>query len=237
MQSNEVLFRCSALGNLMTEPRGKKEKEAGELSETTKNYLIDVYVAHKYGRRKDIYSKYLEKGLTVEEDSITLYSRVTTELHFKNEVQLKNDFVTGTPDLFSGKIDQAKIIIDIKSSWDIFTFHKAMYADFNPMYKWQLTGYMWLTNAPRARLAYCLVNTPDHLIDSEKQKFIYTCKGLSQSEIDSALLEIETKCKYDDIPMKDRLFIRDIERNDDDIAALQQRIIQCREFMKETFKI
>ena len=60
----------------MTEPKLKADKEAGNLSETSKSYLVEVYIKEMYDREADINSKYIAKGLMVEEDSITLYSRV-----------------------------------------------------------------------------------------------------------------------------------------------------------------
>ena len=35
------------------------------------------------------------------------------------------------------------------------------------LYQWQLRAYMRLWNLPRARLAYCLVDTPERLIGYE----------------------------------------------------------------------
>ena len=47
------LFRCSALGRLMTNGRAKNE-----MGETCKSYLKEVYIEQKYGFRKDFKNKY-----------------------------------------------------------------------------------------------------------------------------------------------------------------------------------
>jgi len=227
MQASEIKFRASQTGRLMTEPRSRSET----ISETTKDYLLEVYIAYKYGRWKDITSKYMEKGLQVEEDSITLYSRVTGELHFKNEVMLENGYIKGTPDLFSGKLENAKLIVDIKSSWDIFTFFKSKSASINKDYYWQLQSYMWLTNCQKSKLAYCLVNTPQEFIDSEKSRFLFRSSHLSQADIDRGLLAIESNMTFDDIPMAERCHVIDVSRNDEDIIRLQQRVADCRLWM------
>lgn len=75
--ADNILFHASSSGNLMVEPREKAAKERGDLSETTKKFLIEVFVENKYGREKEISNKYIEKGLKVEQDAITLYSRHT----------------------------------------------------------------------------------------------------------------------------------------------------------------
>lgn len=83
----------------MTEPRSKSET----ISEGTKTHLADVFVSHKYGRNTNIENKYTIKGLQVEDDSITLYSRVKKHFYTKNQDHLSNAFIKGTPDLFKGK--------------------------------------------------------------------------------------------------------------------------------------
>ena len=64
----QVLFRASQLGKLMTDARTKSG-----LSETTKSALLEVYVSNKYRRYKEISNKYIEKGLAVENDAIDMW--------------------------------------------------------------------------------------------------------------------------------------------------------------------
>ena len=231
MNANEILFRCSSLGYIMTEPRSKSET----LSETTKTHLVDKFVSAKYNRENDIQNKYINKGLAVEEDSITLYSRVNKTFFSKNERTLVNDFISGTPDLFVGnEIENAQIIIDIKSSWDIFTFFRTTQDKLNKMYYWQLQGYMALTCAKSARLVYCLVNTPEALIYDEKNKLKWKM-GVINPDTDENFIaacdELDKVMKYDDVPMEERVNEITVERNDADIERLYERVKQCREYM------
>src|ERR1051326_1890458 len=132
-------FRCSSLGHLLTEPREKAK--AGQLSESAKTHMMDVYVSNKYGIQDDISNKYVEKGLSCEEDSITLYSRVNKVFFKKNTERLFNDFIQGEPDLFSGEsIKTAQKIVDIKSSWSIYTYLRTFTKPVNNMYYWQGQG-------------------------------------------------------------------------------------------------
>ena len=230
---NEIKFRCSQLGKLMTEPRSKSEL----LSETTKTYLTEVYIGLKYGRTREITSKYFEKGIACEEDSITIFSRVTKEMFVKNEENIRNEWITGTPDIFRGDaILMAEYVPDIKTSWDIFTFFKHKTGSLDKDYYWQIQGYLWLTGAKRGSIAHCLVNTPDHLIEKEKSNFMYKNPVLSSEELDLAMAEIELNAKYDDIPIADRVHVFEIERNDADIERLKARIEDCRNYIHETFK-
>lgn len=239
MNFNNTLFRCSSLGHLMTDPKSKAAKDAGELSESTKTHLMDVYVSRLYDRKTDIQSKFIEKGLMVEEDSITLYSRVKKKMYLKNEEHLKNDYIMGTPDLYEGKdIHHASVIIDTKSSWDAFTFFRNLTKSLDKGYYWQLQGYMALTGAKTSRLAYCLVNTPLIMINDEKRRLMYKMGVIS--DMDELYLEaceeLERQMTFDDIPMKDRLIEFTVERNDDDIERLYNTIERSRTYLNELYK-
>lgn len=228
----KVLFRCSSLGHIMTNSKNKSR----ELSETAKAHCVDVYVRTKYGRSADISNKFIEKGLKVEERSITLLSRVMREFYKKNEENLKNEYISGTPDLYVGEsISGAEVVIDVKSSWDLFTFHRTRVKDLNKIYYWQLQGYMALTGADSAMLAYCLVDTPQEMIIEEQRRLFYRMGVVSEQNADyvEACKQLETSMTYDDIPLDERLHIIEIERNNADISAIYDRVQQCREFIAQ----
>jgi len=230
--ADTIKFRCSSLGHLMTESRSKSEP----ISETTKTHLVDVYVSEVYGRHTDIFNKYISKGNAVEDDSITLFSRVNKEFFTKNEKHLSNDYIKGTPDLYRGSsIETATEIIDIKSSWDIFTYFRTRSKDMNKLYYWQLMGYMALTGAETATLAYCLVDTPDTLVNDEKRKLHWKMGLIDDQNPDfiEACEKIDKLSKYDDIPLKDKVYTINFERNETDINRIYQRVMEAREWMNK----
>jgi len=224
--ADNILFRCSSLGHIMTEAKGKTG-----ISETCKKHLIDVYVSRTYGRNTNIHNRYTIKGLAVEEDSLTLYSRVSKKFYVKNEDNIKNEFICGTPDIIAD--DK---VIDIKSSWDIITYYRNVFGDLNKQYYWQLQGYMALTGKDHAELAYCLVNTPDTLVNDQKRRLMWSM-GLidATQEFDEACAEIEKLAIYDDIPMQDRVHVIKIDRDEDALKKLYERVTACREYMNQTF--
>src|SRR5690606_9498298 len=139
--------------------------------------------------------------------------------HFfkKNEDHLRNDFIMGTPDLYKGEsITKATEIIDIKSSWDIFTFFRNSVKKVNAQYYWQLQGYMALTGAKQASLAYCLVSTPDSFINDEKRKVFYKMNiATEDNEIyQDACRHLELSMVYEDIPVQERVIEFSIDRDD-----------------------
>ncbi|MEZ2446096.1 hypothetical protein AB6805_30485 [Chitinophaga sp. RCC_12] len=236
MDFSDTLFRCHSIGHLMTEPQSKAARERGDLSETALTHLIDIYVSRKYGRKTDVSSKYIEKGLAVEEDSITLFCLVKGRFFKKNEETLKNRFLIGTPDLFEGEsITKADHIIDVKSSWDIFTFFRNFTKDMNKMYYWQLMAYMDLSSSKSASLAYCLVNTPESLIQDEERKLLYKMNaGTTENPYYmEACEELRKLSIYDDIPIKERMIQFTIERNESDIQRMHDKIEKARLYLNE----
>ena len=250
-------FRASSVANLMTDPKLKADKEAGLLSEGAKIHAIDVWTSAKYDRREEVYSKYFEKGNQVEETSITLLSLAKRKFFRKNEVRLENEWIMGTPDLFIGdEIVRATEIIDIKSSWDIFTFNRNKAKGVNSTYYWQMQAYMWLTGASKATLSFCLVNATPDLITDEKYK-LARAHRVSIEDQDPQFIKsvqlVERNLIYDleafisanpfyplhtdtakwefDIPVTERLFEFEIERNDDDISKISQKVEAAWKFL------
>ncbi len=253
--ANQIKFRCSSLGYIMTDPRSKTEL----LSETAKTHCIDVFISAKYGRREEIMGKFLDKGNEREEDAITLVSRLTKVFYKKNEQQLSNDFITGTPDLFLGKsIQTAEAITDTKCSWSAHTFFRAQKEPLNKMYYWQGMGYMALTGAKTHTVSYCLVNGTEAAIANEKRILSYQtgmmdAAGNHSEEYNEKCKQIEinhifdleafkteypwydfasdiTKWQYD-IPMQERLFSITFQRNEEDIQRIYERISDCRKWI------
>lgn len=153
MQLKEFKIRCSAIGEIMTNPRS-----GSKLSKTCQSYLETWVKEQIYGTKKEIKSKYLTKGIDVEHESIDYYSE-HKGLGFvlKNENYFSSDFIQGTPDLIT-----KDTVYDFKSSWDCFTF-PLFDENVDKKYFAQLQGYMHLTGKKKAVLAYVLINTPDEL--------------------------------------------------------------------------
>lgn len=314
MKADKILFRCSALGHIMTEPQGKHPKDkyrelCGEiekaeaeysaianketktaqkksssidkkklelkeleplldkvfLSESCKTHLVDVYVANKYNRHTEIKAKQLDKGNDVEEDSITVIARMVKTMFKKNEERISNEFISGTPDMFTGKeIRKAVSVRDAKSSWDIFSFNRAVAKELNPMNYWQGMGYIDLTGADVCYIDYCLNNTPYHLIVGELMRESYNhpkCSTPNWIELqiianhtyDRKTFEeymgyrgialIDQNCKdvvesFVEVPLKERHHAFEIKRNQVNIDLIHQRVIDCRAWMNENlFKV
>ena len=157
-------FRASALSEIMTDPKGKDEV----LSVGAKTAVMKLAKELVYGYDEQISSKYMEKGILVEDQAIALYNEVFFTNHQKNIARMSNMWITGECDIFT-----PEKIIDIKSSWSLSTFPVTSEAGKDKGYEWQGRAYMWLWDVDQFEVAYCLVNTPDELIGYEQPDLHY----------------------------------------------------------------
>lgn len=231
-----TLIRCSSLGKLLTEPVSKEDKLAGNLSKTAKTHLIEIYIREKYGRVKDITTKQMTKGIVQEDESITLLSRYQKKFLLKNEERLSNEYITGLPDIYEGEsIHNAVSITDIKSSYDLWTFLNNIPDKLDSNYFYQLQGYMWLSNAQQATIAYCLVDLPDNMLQDEKYRLLKRLDCISE-ESPEYIKECEKLTKnltFQDIPLEDKVLLFHVPRNEEDIQKIQQKVIKAREYLQE----
>lgn len=225
------LYKKKALGKITDkqmitlEDLRLKQEAPPTLSETTKNFLKELHVKEVFGKSNDLTNKYCEKGIRVEEESISLYSRVTGELFIKNRERFENEFLTGEPD----NID--KMVRDLKSSWSFSTF--PMYETEIPTkdYEYQLQGYMALTGLKRAELVYCLVDTPELMIEDEKRRMVWKLGFLDLP--DELADEIERNMTYSDIPEWMRVKRFHLEYDDEIIQKVYGQIKVCRKYLQE----
>lgn len=225
MNFNNYKFHASGIGNLMVLPRSKKDKENNKLSDTSKKYLHDIYIKEVYGRDYNFQNKYTIKGTLSEEQSISLLTRVTNKLYTKNEKNISNDYVTGTPDIIT-----KNTVIDIKTKWDLQTFINE--TGDKKMYYYQLQAYMWLTNLKKSQLAFTLVNTPQFLVVSEKNKVFHTSYYEDGSkELVQAENQVDKNHNFDDILDSKKIKIYDFEYSNEVIEVMKRQIKTARNYL------
>ncbi len=242
---DELLFRCHSLGDIM----GVKG-----LGKTGMKRAMYTYMEAKTGRTKQFSSKYTEKGITNESESIEIVSAHLDVTLIKNEQRLSNEFITGECDVLS-----EQMVLDVKNSWDIFTFTDAC-MELNSDYEWQLQGYMELYGKNRSKLCYVLTNAPDALVFKELERESYkhpdyetpewievdiiksmiftkdefmkfvNNRGLGGDEITDRMIET-----FIEIPIQDRVKIYDIDRDQDKIDLIYKRVEMARNYLHLQF--
>ncbi len=221
-------IRCSQINKIMTNPRTKGER----LSQTAKSYLLELAIEEKYGIQKEFWSRYTDKGNQVEDEAIKLVGEVLdVGFIYKNEENLTNEYVTGTPDV------NTDVLIDVKSSWDAFTFFDKVIEEElnNKDYYYQLQGYMWLTDKQEALLCYCLVDTPLQIVEDEIRREHWKQNLISES--DDLRAFVEAKHSYTHIDPLKRVKTHVIKRDEGVIEAIKTRIEECREYYNQIIEL
>lgn len=229
----------------------RKKDEKPELSKGVVSHLTDIHKGFFMKRDRKISNKYTEKGIRVEEQSITLYSEVKNTLFVKNQKYYSDSFKKGTPDNVQKKVR------DMKSSWSLDTFPMYDTCIGNKDYEWQLQGYMDLTGIKESELVYALVDTPFSIINDELRRLdwkqgifdingsvkedriplvvetvsnmIYTEKGLDEFCQLSTSIEKSWFTNFFEIPKELRIKVFELEYSKEAIQSAHEQIILCRE--------
>ena len=212
--------RSSSIGKIMTNSRSKSEV----LSKTCKSYLQELAIEEMYGIKKEFSSRYTDKGIEVERNSIDLVQEVCDfGFMYKNEEHFENDYITGTPD-----VNTDNCLLDVKSSYDASTFPWFAEEIPNKDYFYQLQGYMALTGKRKSILAYCLVNTPYQIVEDEIRREHWKHHLIDES--DELRADVEAKHNFDHIPPQKRIRIFEVRYDKDVVKAIYERVEQCREY-------
>lgn len=206
------------------------------IGDTCAAELIKIYSQLKYGRKRDITTKYMDKGKRVEAESIMLFSLLEGEYYQKNEEQLENDWFTGHLDIFLGDdIREAKAVWDIKSRWDLETFLPKLLKPLDKGEELQLNVYFDLTGAEYGGIANTLIDCPPDILEAEKRKLLYQMDVATElnPEYIKAAEELERLLTFPDIPPEERVIKQPCKRNDELIQKMKAKVPLMREWLAE----
>ena len=215
-----------------------KRNAPPSLGDTCISYLKEVYIWEKYGKEPiggAERSKYTMKGKLVEDESIGILSRIDSQAYEKNTIRFKNDYLTGEPDIIVSNDGIPSKIIDIKSSYDFATLLANIGSPLNPLYKYQVQGYMALTGALEAEVCYVLVNMPTEIVSAEKKKIFYALNAATEDspEYKRQIEKLENCMTFDEVPIRERVVRFPVQRDEDLIAKIYNRVEQCRKWLEE----
>jgi len=220
---SELLFRCSSLGNIMTDSRTKSEL----LSETAKSYIQDLFKERELGIYKEFSSRYTDKGLEMEDEAIQFASEVLNwDFVVKNETRFNNEWLTGEPD-----INTDSLLADIKCSWSGSTF--PMFDDTlkNKTYYWQLQGYLMLTGHSTSELVYCLMNTPLQIVEDEIRRQHWKL-NLIEEDLD-VRQAVQDMHNFDHIPSELRVKRFIVQKDEVAQEKIKERVKVARDYYKQ----
>lgn len=228
--------------------------EGKKLSETAKKSICQLYDSVQRGVKYEISSKYLDKGLQVEDQSIEEVKKIKFGYdpkwslkqfreykaieYKKNTITFKNDWLIGTPDIiYTDSIGTREYIVvdDVKNSYTRATWLYSVSQIIEnrtviDAYYWQLQAYMMLIGAEDSNLIYCLMNTPFEIVESEKRKSFYKLGNESEFE------NIEKMHNFDNLPLNQRFFITNVQRNNSDIEKIKDKVEQANDWIEKYIK-
>jgi len=211
--------RCSAIGDIMADIKGGRKIPTG-----AQTYVEKWYKGVLYGKREmQGFSKYTQKGNDCEWEAVKMYSDIKGEFFDKNETLFSNDFLVGTPDIiYMGEV------IDIKNSWDCFSF--PLFDELPKGYWWQVQGYMALTGCTRAKVVFCLMDAPEVIIEREAWN---VAKSMGEVLSDAVLADVTENMTYSNLPKEMRIKEFEVLFDADAIQRVQDRVLAMREYLRE----
>lgn len=236
---NTIKFRASSWGNLLSEPVTKADKEAGKLSLTCQKELIKIYNQVVYGRKTDITTKQMDKGIVCEPASVQLVSLVEGKMYFKNEDRLENEWFCGHPDIFIGdNVQNAEEISDLKTSWSMDTFMPKLIETVDRSYEAQLNCYYSLTGAKCGHLFYTLVSATPEMVEEEKYYILKRLNAATEysPEAVEAIENLKTNMIFEDIDYRERVIKISVPRNEELIQKMKDKVPALRKWLSDFYE-
>ena len=217
MLSEKFRISCSQIGKIMTKPR-----TGTGLSETAKSYCKDWIKQQLYSRRKSFTSKYTDKGNFVESQAIEyLESALGWDFAVKNETRRYSDLIEGECDV----ILQDRII-DLKCSYDCFTFPLFDTVIPEKDYEYQIQGYMYLYGKTKGEVIFSLMDTPEEVIQKEVRWKLG--EEYTREQYEAFYATFIYSGLPDDLRIKRFQFESDFEL----ISAIEYKVLECRDYIK-----
>ena len=206
------------------------------LSETCKKYLLSRYAPLKYNTVGiSVFQKRpcIQKGIDLEKSGIELVSKVTKVKYTRPNDYSQNEYLVGLCDAISS---DGNTILEIKTSWSAASFMEARRLDkLSPTHFSQMQGYLNLYGVDKGLVCFTLINTPPHLIEQEIENLErkYMMGEIQPERYEEELIKLENLFDFRNIPKSKRIITFEVERSDEYMESLINKIKMCREFLNE----
>jgi hypothetical protein len=204
-------------------------KDNPQLGATCTTYLKEWLISQVSGKGKVVRAKSLTHGITTEHLVLQRASKFFGFEFVKNEINYQNDFFTGTPDTFA-----KDFVLDAKSCVSPFTMpYFGVSVDYD--YDCQLQVYTKLLNFDKAILFYGLENGTEDEINAlawQIAKEEASKLGLESYDMDiDHYKKAQEQLNYDHMPDWQRMVYREISKDNSLIESMQDRVIECRQYI------
>jgi hypothetical protein len=135
------------------------------LSSGAKSALMNIAKEFVFGYHKTVETKFMDKGLLLEQAAIEFLNRRRFKSYVKNTERRESQFLTGECDIYV----QGEKTIDTKVSWSLDTFPALSEFAHDPMYMWQGISYMKLwPDVKEHEVVFIMLDTPPDMIKWEQ---------------------------------------------------------------------
>lgn len=201
------------------------------LSKGAKTNVETVFNEDKFQFRKQISSKYIQKGLMMEDKAIALVADfLGLQSIEKNETHYTNEFVQGTPDAIARLGFGEGFQFDIKNVYypdrlDGFT------EKLDPIYDWQGKAYNWMLGFEHGFCIKILQNPPKELLEIEvKSLWKEAGRGWNEDIPQSFYDEVAEYFNFEArLPLEDRIRIFKMSTTKEDIEQMTNAVVLARE--------
>jgi len=187
----------------------KYKEQNPELPEGVKAYCQKWIKEQLYDRRKNFTNRYLEKGIQCEDGAIEFASNTYNWNASKNDEWFENEFMQGTPDII---LENDSHVIDIKNSYDCFSFPLFDTKIPTKGYDDQLQAYLSLTGHEKATLCYVLMDAPLDIMKEEMRRLSWK-EGSMGAVSDELYQKVKEQMTYSHLPIELRLKTFTVEKN------------------------
>ena len=204
--------------------------ENPELPEGAKTYCQKWIKEQLYNRRKHFSNLYLEKGIQCEDGAIEFAAEYHSWVEAtKNDEWFEDDFMQGTPDII---LEDESHVIDIKNSYDAFSFPLFESEIPTKGYETQLQVYLHLTGHKYATLCYCLMDAPLDIMKEEMRRMSWK-EGSMGAVSDELYQKVKAEMTYSNLIPELRLKTFTVTKDSAVIDELIFRVEKCREYIEQ----
>jgi hypothetical protein len=259
---DQLLFRCSRLGDLVTGGEGITANQLARLEELqlknssgkiTEKQLIDLGsllekkiapITITQTTKSYVETMWLEKEFGFKKDVLTdeMLKGLLCEQDSVGLVKkvLGGEFRIKNTQRFRNEFIEGTPDVILKKEDFIedvkssFDLSTFVGSSLTSGYEWQGQGYMWLTGKTKYRLIYCLVKTPEEIIIEQKKKwyFKFNCDE-NNPHYQSACIQIDhNNDLIDHLPLEKRIRVFEFAFDPQKIELLKKKIIASREYYK-----
>jgi hypothetical protein len=139
------------------------------LSAGAKTFLKVLAKEFIFGYHKVVETKYMDKGLALEQAAIKFINNRRFKNYKKNTERRLSQYLSGECDIYVPGVKT----IDTKVSWSLDTFPALSEDAHDPIYEWQGRAYMKLWDVPEHEVIHVLLDTPDELLPRWEQRELH----------------------------------------------------------------